>query len=100
MILACLDLFHAWTLVAYLLDRAGISPQQRTIVIVTNAPVDEQIGHWNVLKKQYIEVECVAVKIMKLSILCYDSICSMCSRWWHISPLLPLSYAEKENRHA
>ena len=64
-ILACLDLFHAWILIAYLLDRAGISPQQRTIIIVTNAPVDEQIGHWNVLTKQYKEVECVAVKITK-----------------------------------
>jgi hypothetical protein len=40
-----------------------------------NAPVDEQIGHWNVLKKQYEEVECVIVIITKLSILCYDSIC-------------------------
>ncbi len=29
-ILACLDLSHTWILVAYLLDRAGISPQQRT----------------------------------------------------------------------
>ena len=78
----------------------GLICQQKTIIKVTEAPVDERIGHWNVLKKQYKEVECVAMKIMKLSILCYDSICSMCSRWWHISPLLPLSYAEKENRHA
>jgi hypothetical protein len=65
-----------------------------------DAPVDEQMGHWNVLKKQYKEVECVTVKIMKLSILCYGSICSMCGRWWHISPPLPLSYPEKENRQA
>ncbi len=26
-ILACLDLFHTWILVAYLLDRVGISSQ-------------------------------------------------------------------------
>jgi hypothetical protein len=26
-----------------------------------NAPVDEQIGCWNMVKKQYEEVECVAV---------------------------------------
>ncbi len=44
-ILACLDLFHAWILIAYLLDRAEISPQWRTIIMVTNAPVDERIGH-------------------------------------------------------
>jgi hypothetical protein len=40
----------------------GYQPQQRIIITVTNAPVDEQIGHWNVLKKQYKEVEYVAVK--------------------------------------
>jgi hypothetical protein len=45
---------------------------------VTNAWVDEQIGCLNTVKKQYEEVEYVAVKIMKLSIICYDSICSMC----------------------
>jgi hypothetical protein len=65
---------------------------------VMNAPVDERFGGWNMVKKQYEEVECVAVKIMKLSILCYNSICSMCSHWWHISPLLPFSYPEKESR--
>jgi hypothetical protein len=97
-ILACLDLFHAWMLIAYLLDRAGISPQQRTIIIVTNAPVDEQIGHWNVLTKQYKEVVYVTVKITKFSILCYDSICLMCSHWWQILPPLPLSYPKKGNR--
>jgi hypothetical protein len=61
-ILACLDLFYAWILIAYLLDRAGILPQQRTIIIVTNSPVDERIGHWNVVNKQYEEVEYVAVE--------------------------------------
>jgi hypothetical protein len=40
----------------------GYQPQQRTIILVTNAPVDEQIGHWNMIEKQYDEVECVAVK--------------------------------------
>jgi hypothetical protein len=35
---------------------------------------------------------------MKLRMLKYNSICSMCSHWWHILPLLPLSYPEKENR--
>jgi hypothetical protein len=63
-----------------------------------NTPVDEQISCWNVLKKQYKEVECVAVKITKLSILCYDSICLMCSCWWQILSLLPLSYPEKKNK--
>ncbi len=52
------------------------------------------------LKKQYKEDECVAVKITKLSILCYNSICSMCGCWWHVLPPLPLSYPEKENRWA
>jgi hypothetical protein len=80
----------------YLLNCSGISPQQRTIIIVTNAPVDEWIVRWNVLKKQYKYVEGVAVKIMKLSILCYNSICLMCSRQWHISSPLPLSYPEKK----
>jgi hypothetical protein len=47
------------------------------------------------VKKQFEEVECVAVKITKLGILCYDSICSMCHYRWHILPLLPLSYSEK-----
>jgi hypothetical protein len=36
----------------------------------------------------------------KLNILCYDSICSMCGRRWHILPPLPLSYSEKENWQA
>ncbi len=62
MILACVDFYHVWVLIVYLLDRAGISPQQRTIIIVMNAPLDEWIGHWNVVKKQYKEVEYVAVK--------------------------------------
>jgi hypothetical protein len=35
-ILACLGLDHVWVLIACLLDRTGISTQQRTIVIVTN----------------------------------------------------------------
>jgi hypothetical protein len=29
---------------------------------LTNAPVDEQIGHWNMVKRQYEEIEFVAVK--------------------------------------
>jgi hypothetical protein len=29
---------------------------------VTDAPVDEWIGHWNMIKKQNKEVEYVAVK--------------------------------------
>jgi hypothetical protein len=36
--------------------------QQRAIIIVTDAPVDEQIGCWNMVRKQYEEVECVAVE--------------------------------------
>jgi hypothetical protein len=54
------------------------------ILRLMNAPVDERVGCWNVLKKQYTEVECVGVKITKLSILCYDSICLMYGCWWHI----------------
>jgi hypothetical protein len=60
-----------------------------------DTPVDEGIGHWNMLKMQYIEVECVAVKTTKLSILCYNSICLVCGNWWHILPPLTLSYPEK-----
>jgi hypothetical protein len=30
------------------------------------------------VKRQHKEVECVAVKITNLSIVCYNSICSMC----------------------
>jgi hypothetical protein len=37
------------------------------MIIVMDAPVDERIDCWNLLKKQYEEVECVAVKIMKLT---------------------------------
>ncbi len=48
MILACLDLSHVWNLAVYLLDHVGVSPQQRTILIVTDVPVDERIGLWNV----------------------------------------------------
>jgi hypothetical protein len=94
MILICLGLDHAWVLIVYLLNHARISPQQRTITIVTKNPVDEQIGCWNMVEKQYEEIECVAF------IMSYNSICSMCGCWWHILPLLPLSYSEKENWQA
>jgi hypothetical protein len=67
---------------------------------VTNAPVDEQIGCWNVIKKQYKEGEYVAVKRTKSVIMSYNSICLMCCHWWHILLLLPLSYPENENRQA
>ncbi len=40
-----------------------LSTQQTTIIIVLNAPVEEQIGDYNVHKKQYTEVEYVMVKI-------------------------------------
>jgi hypothetical protein len=53
-----------------------------------------------VIKKQYEKVEYVAVKIMKLVIVSYNSVCLMCGRWWHILPPLPLSYPEKENMQA
>jgi hypothetical protein len=33
-----------------------------TIIIVLDAPVEEQISGWNVAKKQYTEVEDIAVK--------------------------------------
>ncbi len=39
----------------------GYQPQQRTIEIVTNTPMDEQIGCWNDIKKQYKEVKYVHV---------------------------------------
>ncbi len=32
------------------------------IIIVMNAPVDERIGCWNDVKKQDVEIECVALK--------------------------------------
>jgi hypothetical protein len=99
-ILACLDLFHAWILITYLLDHAGISPQQRTIIIVMNAPVDERIGHWNVVKKQYKEVEYVPVKITKLVIFEVRFYLFDVLSQFHILPLIPLSYPEKENRQA
>jgi hypothetical protein len=51
-ILAYLGLDHMWVLIVYLLDRAGISSQQRAIIIVTDTTVDEWIGHWNMIEKQ------------------------------------------------
>jgi hypothetical protein len=39
---------------------------------VSNAPVEEQIGGWNVDKKQYTEVEYVVVKT-KYFIMSYNS---------------------------
>jgi hypothetical protein len=45
---------------------------------VTDAPVDEHIIHWNMVKKQYEEVKHLAVKKTKLSFISYDSICLMC----------------------
>jgi hypothetical protein len=45
---------------------------------VTNAPVDEWTGRWNVIQKWYKEVEYVAVKMTKLVIMSYDSIYLMC----------------------
>ncbi len=80
--------------------RAVASSGAGAMTSLTDAPVDERIGHCNMLKKWCEEVECDAVKIMKLSILCYDSICLMCGCWWHILPPLTLSYPEKENRQA
>jgi hypothetical protein len=34
-----------------------------------DAPVDERIGRWNVIKKQYDKVDYVDVKITKLNIM-------------------------------
>jgi hypothetical protein len=31
----------------------------------TNAPVEERIGCWNMVEKQYEEIECVALKVTK-----------------------------------
>jgi hypothetical protein len=35
----------------------GLICQQKAIIIVTDAPVDEWVGHWNTAKKQYEVVE-------------------------------------------
>jgi hypothetical protein len=43
-----------------------------TFVIVSNAPVEEQIGGWNVGKNPHTKVEYVAIK-MKYFIMSYDS---------------------------
>jgi hypothetical protein len=56
----------------------GLICQQKAIIIVTDAPVDEWVGHWNTAKKQYEVVEYVAVKIAKLLIMSDNSICLMC----------------------
>jgi hypothetical protein len=40
----------------------GYQPQQAAIIIVSDASVEEWIGGWNIAKKQYTEVEYVAVK--------------------------------------
>jgi hypothetical protein len=53
---------HAWVLIAYLLDHAGISTSANNYYKVMYALVEEQIGCWNILKKRYTEVECVTVK--------------------------------------
>jgi hypothetical protein len=39
----------------------GYQPQQRAIIIVNGAPVDERIGCWNVVEKQYKRVVYVTV---------------------------------------
>ncbi len=43
----------------------GYQPQQTSIIIVMYALVEERISHWNIVKTQYTEVECVAVKKTK-----------------------------------
>jgi hypothetical protein len=49
-----------------------LSAQQTTIIIVSKAPVEEQIGGWNVGKKGYTEVEYLTVK-KKYFIMSYNS---------------------------
>jgi hypothetical protein len=56
-------------LIASPVARAGIS----TSVLVSNAPVEEQIGGWNVYRKQYTEIEYVAVKTKYFIIVSYNS---------------------------
>ncbi len=100
MILICLGMDHAWVLIANFLDCAGISPQQRTIVIVTNTPVDERISCWNIVEKSICRSWVCCCKVRKLFIMSYNSICLMCSHRWHILPPLALSYSENKNRQA
>ncbi len=92
-ILACLGLDHAWVLIVYLLDRAGISTSAKDYY---NSDKRSSrwpwIGCWNVIKKQCKDVEYVAVKITTWFIMRYNSICLMCCHWWHILLPLPLSY--------
>jgi hypothetical protein len=40
----------------------GYQPQQMTITIVMYTLVEEQIGRWNVVKKQDVEKEYIALK--------------------------------------
>ncbi len=61
-----------WVLIATLLDHARISTsakglicQQKAIKIGIYAPVDERIGHWNIVKKLHKRVEYAVVKITK-----------------------------------
>jgi hypothetical protein len=63
---------------------------------MTYAPVDERIGHWNIVEKQYIRVEYVVVKITKLLFVSYNSICSMCCGWWHFCYHSLLAFLRKE----
>jgi hypothetical protein len=74
-ILACLDLSPVWILVTYLLDHAGILPQQRTVIIVTNAPVYERIEGWNVLKGNIKKLSVLLKKLQ--SYLYYVTILSV-----------------------
>jgi hypothetical protein len=50
----------------------------RASIDLTNTLLDEHIDCWNVVEKQYEEVEYVAAKITKLVVMSYDSICLMC----------------------
>jgi hypothetical protein len=43
-------------------DLGGVQDDLCCVPNMTNAPADEQIGCWNMVEKQYEEVECVAVK--------------------------------------
>ncbi len=47
-----------WSVLGYHLSKG--------LIIVMDALVDERISCWSVLKKQYKEVECVAVKNNKV----------------------------------
>ncbi len=77
-ILACLDLFHAWILVAYLLDHDGISSSVKDYY---NS--DERSSRWADRWLEYWYKRIEGVEIIVMIITSYSSVWSMCCCWWH-----------------